>query len=101
MSVTAAKGFAAAGVHCGLRKNGKPDLALVRSTVPSVGAALFTANRVQAAQRTPRSRRRAISSRSKCKVLLLVLAARLAEWPAHVDRNRAVGRDCVGFLELL
>jgi glutamate N-acetyltransferase/amino-acid N-acetyltransferase len=49
MSVTAAQCFVAAGVHCGLRKNGKPDLALVRSTMPSVGAALFTENRVQAA----------------------------------------------------
>jgi glutamate N-acetyltransferase / amino-acid N-acetyltransferase len=49
VSVTAARGFEAAGVHCGLRRNGKLDLALVRSTAPAVGAAMFTANRVQAA----------------------------------------------------
>src|SRR5215218_2749171 len=48
MSVTAARGFEAAGVHCGLRTT-KLDLALVRSTSPAVGAAMFTANRVQAA----------------------------------------------------
>jgi glutamate N-acetyltransferase/amino-acid N-acetyltransferase len=48
MSVTAAKGFVASGVHCGIRKE-RPDLAIVRSTVPATGAALFTANRVQAA----------------------------------------------------
>jgi glutamate N-acetyltransferase/amino-acid N-acetyltransferase len=48
MSITAPKGFAATGVHCGIRKSA-PDLALVRSTVPSVGAAMFTANRMQAA----------------------------------------------------
>ena len=48
MSVTAARGFEAAGVHCGLRRT-KLDLALVRSTAPAVGAAMFTANRVQAA----------------------------------------------------
>ena len=48
MSVTAARGFEAAGVHCGLRR-AKLDLALVRSTSPAVGAAMFTANRVQAA----------------------------------------------------
>ena len=48
MSVTAAHGFEASGVAAGIRRSG-PDLALVRSTVPAVGAALWTANRVQAA----------------------------------------------------
>jgi glutamate N-acetyltransferase / amino-acid N-acetyltransferase len=49
MSVTAPKGFVAAGVHCGLRKNGKRDLAIVRSLEPATGAGMFTINRVQAA----------------------------------------------------
>ncbi|MSO57847.1 MAG: bifunctional glutamate N-acetyltransferase/amino-acid acetyltransferase ArgJ [Thermoleophilia bacterium] len=49
MSVTAPEGFEASGVAAGIRPSGKPDFALVRSTVPSVGAALWTANRVQAA----------------------------------------------------
>ena len=48
MSVTAAEGFVAAGVHAGIRRSG-PDLALVRSAVPSVGAAVWTTNRVLAA----------------------------------------------------
>jgi glutamate N-acetyltransferase/amino-acid N-acetyltransferase len=48
MSVTAAKGFAAAGVHAGIRRKGK-DLSVVRSTVPAVGAAMFTVNQMQAA----------------------------------------------------
>jgi glutamate N-acetyltransferase / amino-acid N-acetyltransferase len=48
MSVTAARGFAAAGVRAGIRRKGL-DLAVVRSTVPATGAAMFTANRVQAA----------------------------------------------------
>jgi glutamate N-acetyltransferase / amino-acid N-acetyltransferase len=48
MSVTTATGFVASGVHCGIRK-AKADLALVRSLVPSTGAAMFTANRVKAA----------------------------------------------------
>jgi glutamate N-acetyltransferase/amino-acid N-acetyltransferase len=48
MSVTAPQGFVAAGVHAGIRRNA-PDLALVRSTEPAVGAAMFTRNRVQAA----------------------------------------------------
>jgi glutamate N-acetyltransferase / amino-acid N-acetyltransferase len=48
VSVTAAQGFVASGVHCGIRKS-RTDLALVRSTVPATGAAMFTVNRMQAA----------------------------------------------------
>ena len=48
MSVTAAKGFEASGVHCGIR-GWKRDLAIVRSTEPAVGAGMFSRNRVQAA----------------------------------------------------
>jgi glutamate N-acetyltransferase / amino-acid N-acetyltransferase len=48
VSVTIPLGFEASGVHAGIRR-AAPDLALVRSTAPSVGAALFTVNRVQAA----------------------------------------------------
>jgi glutamate N-acetyltransferase/amino-acid N-acetyltransferase len=48
MSITAAKGFVASGVAAGIRRAGL-DLALVRSTEPAVGAAMWTANRVQAA----------------------------------------------------
>jgi len=49
MSVTATPGFAAAGVSAGIRPSGKPDVALVRSLIPSVGGAMWTTNRVQAA----------------------------------------------------
>ena len=49
MSVTAAKGFVAAGVAAGIRPSGAPDVALVRSVPPAVGAAMWTRNRVQAA----------------------------------------------------
>jgi glutamate N-acetyltransferase/amino-acid N-acetyltransferase len=48
VSVTAAKGFVAAGVAAGIRKQ-RLDLALVRTTAPAVGCAMFTTNRVQAA----------------------------------------------------
>ena len=48
MSVTAAAGFVASGVHAGIRRSG-PDLAIVRSTSPTVGAAVWTTNRVLAA----------------------------------------------------
>jgi glutamate N-acetyltransferase / amino-acid N-acetyltransferase len=48
VSVTAAHGFVASGVQAGIRR-AAPDLALVCSTEPAVGAGMFTANRVQAA----------------------------------------------------
>jgi glutamate N-acetyltransferase / amino-acid N-acetyltransferase len=48
VSVTAARGFVASGVHCGIRRS-HSDLALVRSAVPATGAGMFTVNRMQAA----------------------------------------------------
>ena len=49
MSVTEAKGFVAAGVHCGIRKRQRLDLALVRSLPHATGTAMFTSNRMLAA----------------------------------------------------
>jgi len=48
VSVTAAQGFEASGVEAGIRR-AAPDLALVRSTLPAVGAAVWTTNSVLAA----------------------------------------------------
>jgi len=48
LSVTAPKGFAAAGVHAGIRRE-KKDLAVVRTLGSGTGAAMWTQNRVQAA----------------------------------------------------
>ncbi|MFF0113157.1 bifunctional glutamate N-acetyltransferase/amino-acid acetyltransferase ArgJ [Streptomyces prasinus] len=50
MSVTAAKGFTAAGIAAGIKENGNPDLALVVNDGPRRAAAgVFTSNRVKAA----------------------------------------------------
>lgn len=46
-SITSAQGFRAAGVACGLKKNGLPDLALIVSDRPAVAAGVFTTNRVK------------------------------------------------------
>ncbi|WP_029504952.1 bifunctional glutamate N-acetyltransferase/amino-acid acetyltransferase ArgJ [Lachnoclostridium phytofermentans] len=46
--VTAAKGFKASGIYVGIKKKRK-DMALVYSTVPAVGAGVFTTNIVKAA----------------------------------------------------
>ena len=48
MSVTAAKGFVAAGVEAGIR-HAKQDVAVIHSTESAVGGAMFTRNKVQAA----------------------------------------------------
>jgi len=47
--ISAVKGVRAAGVACGLKRTGQPDLALVVSDAPATVAAMFTTNRVQAA----------------------------------------------------
>ncbi|MER7173061.1 bifunctional glutamate N-acetyltransferase/amino-acid acetyltransferase ArgJ [Streptomyces mesophilus] len=50
MSVTAARGFTAAGIAAGIKENGSRDLAVVVNHGPSHAAAgVFTSNRVQAA----------------------------------------------------
>ncbi|MEU0133634.1 bifunctional glutamate N-acetyltransferase/amino-acid acetyltransferase ArgJ [Streptomyces sp. NPDC006296] len=50
MSVTAARGFTAAGIAAGIKESGGPDLALVVNNGPRRAAAgVFTANRVKAA----------------------------------------------------
>jgi glutamate N-acetyltransferase/amino-acid N-acetyltransferase len=49
LSVTAARGFVAGAAHSGIRKGDRLDVAIVHSTAPATGAAVFTANRVQAA----------------------------------------------------
>ena len=51
--VCAAKGFLAAGVHCGIRKNRtKRDLSLIYSEVPAKAAAVYTTNLVKGAPLT-------------------------------------------------
>ncbi len=49
-AICAAKGFTAAGVHCGIRANhGKRDLAMIFSEVPASCAAVYTTNLVKGA----------------------------------------------------
>ncbi|HET9895140.1 MAG TPA: bifunctional glutamate N-acetyltransferase/amino-acid acetyltransferase ArgJ [Streptosporangiaceae bacterium] len=50
MTVTAPRGFRAAGVAAGIKNSGKPDVAVVINDGPSAAAAaVFTSNRVKAA----------------------------------------------------
>jgi glutamate N-acetyltransferase/amino-acid N-acetyltransferase len=45
--ITMPKGFQAAGIHCGLKKNSDPDLAFVYSECPAVTAGVYTRNLVK------------------------------------------------------
>jgi glutamate N-acetyltransferase/amino-acid N-acetyltransferase len=48
-TITVVKGFLAAGVHCGIKKSGKPDLALLACPGGATAAAVFTTNKIVAA----------------------------------------------------
>lgn len=63
------KGFLAAGVHCGMKKDGKPDLALVVSECSASVAGVYTQNLIQghSLQRT----RRLVSEFGTCRGILI------------------------------
>ncbi|MBA7470441.1 Arginine biosynthesis bifunctional protein ArgJ [subsurface metagenome] len=48
-TITAPKGFWAAGLHCGVKKSGKSDLALLACPTDAKAAAVFTTNKVVSA----------------------------------------------------
>ncbi|RKY14156.1 MAG: ornithine acetyltransferase [Planctomycetota bacterium] len=48
-TITVPKGFIAAGLHCGVKQSGKPDLALLYCPGGAKAAAVFTTNAIQAA----------------------------------------------------
>ncbi len=47
--ITTPKGFRAAGVTCGIKESGKPDLTMIVADRPCTAAGIFTTNNVQAA----------------------------------------------------
>lgn len=71
MSVTAAAGFVAAGLHAGIKPSGRPDLALVATADhrPVPAAAVFTTNLVAAAP-VQLSRRHLVAHPSAAAVIL-------------------------------
>jgi glutamate N-acetyltransferase/amino-acid N-acetyltransferase len=48
-TITAPKGFWAAGIHCGIKTTGKPDLALLFCPTGAKAAAMFTTNTIVSA----------------------------------------------------
>jgi glutamate N-acetyltransferase / amino-acid N-acetyltransferase len=69
LGVTAAAGFGAAGVACGLKASGAPDLALVVGDPGTVAAGVFTTNQVVAAPVTWSRDRLAASGDARVVVL--------------------------------
>lgn len=70
MSITAARGFRAAGVKAGLKASGSPDLALVVNDGPlAIAAGVFTTNRVVAAPVT--WSRRALAAGPAARAVIL------------------------------
>ncbi len=68
MGADECKGFKAAGMHAGLKKNGEPDLGLIYSETPATVAAVFTRNQVQAAP-VVLDRQRIATGRSRAVVV--------------------------------
>ena len=48
-TVTGPKGFLAAGVKCGIKASGKPDLGLLVCPTGATAAAVFTTNKIVSA----------------------------------------------------
>ncbi|MDD4094692.1 MAG: bifunctional glutamate N-acetyltransferase/amino-acid acetyltransferase ArgJ [Oscillospiraceae bacterium] len=67
--ITMPKGYLAAGVHCGMKKDGKPDLALVVSECSASVAGVYTRNIVQG--HSLRRTRRLVSEFGTCRGVLI------------------------------
>ena len=102
MSVTAAEGFVAAGVACGIKASGDPDLSLVATDdgQPGTAAAVFTSNLATAAPVIV-SRRHLAGSGGRVSAVVLnsgnANAATGAEGVGHAERMChlvAAGLEC-------
>jgi glutamate N-acetyltransferase/amino-acid N-acetyltransferase len=69
-SVTAPRGFRAAGVACGIKARGGLDLAIIASDAPASSAAVFTTNLAQAAPILV-SRRQMADSRGRVSAIVV------------------------------
>ncbi|WP_053672925.1 bifunctional glutamate N-acetyltransferase/amino-acid acetyltransferase ArgJ [Streptomyces sp. NRRL B-1140] len=99
MSVTAARGFRAAGIAAGIKQNGSRDLALVVNDGPgSAAAGVFTANRVQAAP--VQWSRRVLADGSVRAVVLNSGGANACTGPRGLADTRATAERTAGRLGL-
>jgi glutamate N-acetyltransferase/amino-acid N-acetyltransferase len=92
--VTAARGFTAAGLAAGIKRSRKPDLALVAGDGPVSAAAVFTANRVQAAP-VALSRARLRSGRARAVLISSGCANCMTGRPGFQDAVALTRRTAV------
>jgi len=101
-TATCPRGFVAAGVACGMRRSGKPDLALFRCEKGAAAAGVFTRNAVRAAPvdltetalGDSRGRARAVLINSAC-----ANAATGPEGRRRAERTRAALAEKLGVPE--
>jgi glutamate N-acetyltransferase/amino-acid N-acetyltransferase len=97
--ITAPAGFRAAGVACGIKASGKPDLALIVSDHPASAAGLFTTNRATAAPvvlsrshlEATEGHARAIVTNSGCANACTGPGGADNAWRMAVETARAIG----------
>ena len=94
--VTAALGFRASGVSAGIKRNRKPDLALIAADRPVAAAGVFTTNRLQAAP-VQISKTRLRAGRTQA-VLINSGCANCLTGPAGTRDALAISRTMAGLL---
>ncbi|MBL0886807.1 bifunctional glutamate N-acetyltransferase/amino-acid acetyltransferase ArgJ [Myceligenerans indicum] len=99
MSVTAARGFRAAGITAGLKDSGRPDLALVVNDGPQfAAAAVFTSNRVVGAPVL--WSRQAVKDGAARAVVLNSGSANVCTGPGGFQDAHATAEAVAGSLEI-
>jgi glutamate N-acetyltransferase/amino-acid N-acetyltransferase len=93
-TITAPKGFLAAGLHCGVKKSGKPDLALLACPSGARAAAVFTTNKMASAPVI--LSRRHVRSRSIHAVIVNSGNANACTGPAGMDNAEMMCAETAG-----
>ena len=96
--ITAPRGFVAAGVACGIKATGKPDLALVTSETLASAAAVFTTNRAQAAPVLISRDHLARSGGRACAIVANSGCANACTGPDGMAHATAMARQTAGAL---
>jgi glutamate N-acetyltransferase/amino-acid N-acetyltransferase len=92
-SVTAPRGFRAAGIACGIKAKGGLDLALIVSDVPASAAAVFTTNRAVAAPVIVSRRQLAASAGRVSTIVVNSGCANACTGPDGMEHAEAMVRE--------
>lgn len=91
-SIEFVSGFKAAGVHCGLKKDSQPDLALIVSAVPCAAAGVFTTNRLKSAPVLLNAERLRANAAAVRAVIINTGSANACTGDQGMDNARATAR---------